>query len=194
MTPVPEDVTGLLQDWSDGDQGAMDKLSPLVYNELRRLARRYLRQERPNHTLQSTALVHEAYLRLVDRKNANFKNRAHFFAVASQLIRRILVDYARARRTTKRGGGQPRLSFDEAVSFPAAQRDVDLRELDDALNSLAEIDPQKARIVEMRFFGGLSVEAVAEVLEMSPRTVRRHWRVAKAWLHKEITKGAGHAV
>ena len=194
MTPVSEDVTGLLQDWSDGDQGAMDKLSPLVYNELRRLARRYLRQERPGHTLQSTALVHEAYLRLVDRKNANFRNRAHFFAVAAQLIRRILVDYARARRTTKRGGGQPRLSFDEAVSFPAAQRDVDLRELDDALNTLAGIDPQKARIVEMRFFGGLSVEAVAEVLEMSPRTVRRHWRVAKAWLHKEITKGAGHAV
>lgn len=194
MTPVSEDVTGLLQDWSDGDQGAMDKLSPLVYNELRRLARRYLSQERPNHTLQSTALVHEAYLRLVDRKNADFKNRAHFFAVAAQLIRRILVDYARARRTTKRGGGQPRLSFDEAVSFPARQRDVDLRELDDALNSLAEIDSQKARIVEMRFFGGLSIEDVAEVLEMSPRTVRRHWRVAKAWLHKEISKGADHAV
>jgi RNA polymerase sigma factor (TIGR02999 family) len=183
----PHDVTRLLADWSNGDQQALDKLTPLVYEELRRLARRYLRRERPGHTLQSTALVHEAYLKLVDQQNVRWQNRAHFFAIAAQLIRRILVDHARARRTLKRGAEVQKLSLDEAVAA-AGSRELDLVALDDALEGLAKIDPRQSRLVELRFFAGLSIEETAEVLNMSPATVKRDWASAKAWLYREVQR------
>jgi RNA polymerase sigma factor (TIGR02999 family) len=183
----PNEVTRLLIDWSNGDAEAFEKLMPLVYSELRRLAGRYLRQERSNHTLESTALVHEAYLRLVDQKRVQWQNRAHFFGVASQLIRRILVDHARAHQAVKRGSGAFKLSLDEAVA-EAEKRDLDLVALDDALNSLADLDPQQSRIVELRFFGGLSIEETAEVVHVSPATVKRDWSSAKAWLYREMTR------
>lgn len=180
-------VTQLLVDWSNGDQSALDQLTPLVYSELRRLAGRYLRKERHDHTLQSTALVHEAFLRMVDQRSVKWQNRAHFFGVAAQMIRRILVDHARNRQASKRGSGAPRLSLDEAIATPE-RRDVDLVALDDSLNSLAKIDPQQARIVELRFFTGLTVEETAEVLGISPATVKRDWVSAKAWLHRDISR------
>jgi RNA polymerase sigma factor (TIGR02999 family) len=189
--PSTQQVTKLLRDWSNGDQSALEQLTPLVYGELRRLAGRYLRKERPDHTLQSTALVHEAFIRLVDQREVKWQNRAHFFGVAAQMIRRILVDHARSRQANKRGSGAPKLSLDEALATPE-RRDLDLLALDDALNSLAKIDPQQARIVELRFFTGLTVEETAEVLGISPATVKRDWVTAKAWLYRDITRAAAN--
>ena len=184
-----QQVTRLLVDWSNGNAAALEQLTPLVYGELRRLAARYLRKERAGHTLQSTALVHEAYIRLIDQKNVRWQNRAHFFGVAAQMIRRILVDHARSRQAGKRGSGAPRLSLDEALAAPD-KKDLDLIALDDALSSLAKIDQQQARIVELRFFTGLTVEETAEVLGISPATVKRDWVTAKAWLYRDISRTA----
>jgi len=186
LSSPQQDVTRLLVNWSKGDQQALEDLTPLVYGELRRLAGRYLRRERSDHTLQSTALVHEAYLRLVDQRNVQWQNRAHFFGVAAQLIRRILVDYARSHQTLKRGAGACKLSLDEAIGAPE-KRDLNVVALDDALDDLAKIDPQQSRIVELRFFAGLSIEETAEVLKISPATVKRDWVVAKAWLYRNIS-------
>lgn|SRR5512143_2997946 len=184
----PKGVTELLVDWSKGDQKALDELIPLVYGELRRLASRYLRRERPDHTLQTTALVHEAYLRLVDQRDGNWRNRAQFFGVAAQLMRRILVDYARSHGASKRGGDYRRIPFDDVI-ISAEEKDASLLAVDEALNVLALIDPQQSRVIELRIFGGLTVEEVAESLGISPRTVKREWSVAKAWLHRQISKG-----
>jgi RNA polymerase sigma factor (TIGR02999 family) len=186
MTPQHE-ITRLLADWSKGDQQALEKLTPLVYDELRRLARRYLRQERAGHTLQSTALVHEAYLKLVGQNHVRWQNRAHFFGIAAQMIRRILVDYARARGADKRGSGAEKLSLDEAIALPGGQ-DLDLIALDDALEGLARIDERQSRLVELRFFAGLTLEETAEVLQMSLATAKRDWVSAKAWLSREIKR------
>jgi RNA polymerase sigma factor (TIGR02999 family) len=191
VSALQPDVTQLLVNWSNGDRQALEQLTPLVYGELRRLASRYLRRERPGHTLQSTALVHEAYLRLIDQRYVRWQNRAHFFGIAAQLIRRILVDHARAHQAQKRGADAPVLSLDEAVAAPE-KRDLNLVALDDALNDLARIDPQQGRIVELRFFTGLSIEETAEVLGISPATVKRDWVVAKAWLHRELSRSAAH--
>lgn len=184
-TASRQDVTDLLVNCGKGDEEALNKLMPLVYAELRRLASRYLRQERPGHTLQTTALVHEAYLKLVDQKNASWENRVQFFAAAAKVMRHILVDYARSRRTLKRGGDYCRLSLDEAV-ISSKENDPDLLTLNEALNNLAAIDIQQSRVVELRVFGGLTVEETAETLGVSPRTVKREWSMAKAWLHKQI--------
>lgn len=187
-SPPQEGVTQLLIQCSDGNREAFDALLPLVYDELRRLAGYYLNRERSDHTLQSTALVHEAYLRLVDQTHVRWQNRAHFFAIASQMIRRILVDYARGHRTTKRGGGAVKLQLDDALGVPG-KTDLELVALDDCLNSLAELDPKQARIVELRFFGGLSIEETAEVMQSSPATVKREWSSARAWLFREMQRG-----
>jgi RNA polymerase sigma factor (TIGR02999 family) len=180
-----ERVSKLLLNWGQGDQGAREALIPLVYDELRRLARRYLRRERPDHTLQSAALVNEAYLRLIRQDQPQWQNRAHFFGVAAQLMRHILVDHARNRAAAKRGAGAPRLTLDPDVALPQA-RDVDLVALDDALNQLAALDPQQSRLVELRFFGGLSIEETSVVLSVSPATVKREWATARAWLQREM--------
>jgi RNA polymerase sigma factor (TIGR02999 family) len=185
--PAPDDVTQLLLDLRSGDKEAMDKLLPLVYGELRRLAASYLRRERPDHTLQPTALVHEAYLRLVDQSRVEWQNRAHFFGIAAQIMRRLLVDHARQHRAAKRSGGAAKLSLDEALGV-IDERSTDLVALDEALEALAELDPQKSRIVELRFFGGLSIEETAEVLGISTPTVTRQWRMAKAWLYNQVSK------
>ena len=183
------DVTGLLVNWSNGDQQALEELMPLVYGELRRLAKAYLRRERSDHTLQSTALVNEAFLRLVNQRNVQWKNRAHFFGIAAQLIRRILVDHARAHQADKRGAGAFKLSLDEAIGVPEKQ-DLDLVALDDALQKLSELDPQQGRIVELRFFAGLSIEETGEVLGVSPATVKREWSTARAWLYRELSRAS----
>jgi RNA polymerase sigma-70 factor (ECF subfamily) len=186
-TKLDGDITTLLQAWSNGDKDALEKLTPVVYNELRRLARHYLNGERPDISLQTNALVNEAYLRLVDYKRMRFENRAHFFAVSAQLMRRILVDHAR-RRNLKRGGGVQHISLDDtAVVGPG--RDEELVALDHALESLARFDLRKARVVELRFFGGLSVEETAEVLKVSQITVMRDWSTARAWLYREMSGG-----
>ena len=184
-SPPSQELTRLLIDWSKGNRAALDELTPLVYAELRRLARHYMNQERQGHTLQTTALVNEAYVRLVDQKNVHWQNRAHFFAIAAQMMRRILVDYARTHRRAKRGGGALQVTLDEAMLL-APERSEQLIALDEALEKLAELDPRKSRVVEMRHFGGLSVEEVAEVLKVSPNTVIRDWSMAKAWLRREI--------
>lgn len=186
------DITVLLAASSVGDRGAMDQLMPLVYDELRRLAQSYLRKERPGHTLQGTALVHEAYLRLIDQKQVKWQNRAHFFAMASQMIRRILVDHARGHRAAKRGDGAHKLSLDEAMGI-SGKTDLDLLALDDALNDLARLDPAQSRIVELRFFGGLSIEETAEVAGLSTATVNREWSAARAWLFRQMSRGAPDA-
>ncbi len=186
--PSPQEVTELLVAWSDGDRAALDQLMPLVYEELRRLAHRYLGRERAGHTLQTTALVNEAYLKLINEREMRWQNRAHFFAVSAQLMRMILVDYARNRNYAKRGGGAQRVSFDEALVV-SDERAAELIALDDALTSLAAFDERKSRVAELRFFGGLSVEETAEVLKVSPVTVMREWRLTKAWLHRELSKG-----
>jgi len=178
-------VSGLLLAWSDGDRDALDKLTPIVYDELHRLARRYMRRERTGHSLQTTALVNEAYMRLVDYKSMKWQNRAHFFAVSAQLMRRILVEHAR-RRNLKRGGGVQHVSLEE-TAIVDGERDTDLMALDDAMITLARLDPRKVQVVELRFFGGLSVEETAEVLKVSPVTVMRDWSTAKAWLYRELT-------
>ena len=184
-----EPVTSLLLRWRGGDKAALNALMPLVYTELRRLAHHYLQRERPDHTLQSTALVHEAYARLVGQNLPEWQNRAHFFGVAAQLMRQILVDYARQHRTGKRGGSVCRLPLDEAESHPAAT-DVDVLALDYALQSLAKLDPQQSRVVELRFFGGLSIEDTSEVLGISPSTVKRDWSTARVWLYRELDRTA----
>ena len=183
------DLSKLLRAWSSGDQSALNGLTPLVYDELRRLAHRYMERERPGHTLQTTALVNEAYMRLVDYKRMQWQDRAHFFAVSAQVMRRILVDHARSLNI-KRGRGVQHLTLDE-VAVVAADRTSDLVALDEALNELARLDPRKVQIIEMRFFGGLSAEETAEVLKVSPATVRRDWSIAKFWLYREL--GGGNA-
>ncbi len=184
-------VSKLLLNWGHGDQDAREALIPLVYDELRRLARHHLRRERPNHTLQSAALVNEAYLRLIRQDQPQWQNRAHFFGVAAQLMRHILVDHARNRAAAKRGAGAPRLTLDPEVALPQ-ERDVDLVALDDALNQLAALDSQQSRVVELRFFGGLSIDETSVVLGISPATVKREWATARAWLQREMkSKEAG---
>ncbi len=182
----PKEITGLLKAWSNGDQTALERLVPMIYDELYRLARGYMNREAPGHPLQATALVNEAYLRLANWKKAQWESRAHFFGVAAQLMRRVLVDFARNRDYEKRGGGRRHVQLDEATPLPA-QRDTDFIALDDALKSLAALDPRKGRIVELRFFGGLGVEEVAEALHVSPRTVMREWSLARAWLFRELS-------
>jgi RNA polymerase sigma-70 factor (ECF subfamily) len=186
--PAADDISTLLRAWSDGDQNALETLTPIVYEELHRLARRYMRRERAGHSLQTTALVHEAYMRLVDYKRMQWQDRAHFFAVSSQLMRRILVERAR-RRNLKRGGRALHVSLDETAVVGGRDADPggNLVALDDALNALALLDPRKVQVVEMRFFGGLTLEETAEVLKVSPVTVRRDLRTAKAWLYRELT-------
>ena len=180
-----DDISVLLRAWSEGDQGALERLTPIVYEELRRLARRYMRGERPGHSLQATALVNEAYTRLVDYKRMQWRDRAHFFAVSAQLMRRILVEHAR-RHNLKRGGGVHPVSLEE-TAVVCGDQDADLVALDDAMNALSQLDPRKVQVVEMRFFGGLSVEETAEVLKVSPVTVKRDWRAARTWLYRELT-------
>src|SRR6267143_3560078 len=185
MTPAPENVTKLLVAWGNGDETALDKLLPLVYEELHRLAHQYMNRERPGHTLQTSGLVNEAYLRLVDQREVHWQNRAHFFGIAAQMMRRILVDYARSRHYAKRGGSVQQVSLNEAV-IVSEERSAEVVALDDALKGLAEFDPRKSQIVELRFFGGLSIDETAEVLNVSPGTVMRDWTLAKAWLRKQM--------
>lgn len=187
-TPPTHEVTQLLVAWSDGDEAALERLMPLVYGELRRLARQYIRRERPGHTLQTTALINEAYLRLVDWKSVRWQNRSHFFAVSAQMMRRILVDFARSRPLPKRDGGARRVTLDEAGRIAQAADDPDLLALDDALHRLAALDERKSRIVELKFFGGLSAEETAQVIGVAPVTVMREWGKAKAWLYRELSK------
>jgi len=186
--PSTEEVTQLLLAWREGDEAALGELLPLVYDELHRLAARYMRRESPGHTMQTSALVNEAFIRLVDQRQVHWQNRAHFFGIAAQLMRRILLDHARGQARGKRGGGVHRVSFDEGA-IVSEQRAAELIALDDALNALAAFDSRKGRIVELRFFGGLSNEEVTEVMGMSLRTVEREWRKAKAWLHHAISEG-----
>lgn len=185
----PKAITQLLVAWSDGDESALAELTPLVNEELHRLARHYMQGERPDHVLQTTALINEAYIRLIDWKSVRWQNRAHFFGVAAQMMRHILVDHARARDYAKRGGGQRPVSLDEtAVVSP--ERGPELVAVDDALRSLEQHDPRLSQIVELRFFGGLSVEETAEVVDLSPRTVTRDWGLARAWLYRELSREA----
>ncbi len=184
-------VTELLARWRGGEREALDALMPLVYSELRRIAQKYLQSERAGHTLQSTALVHEAYVRMVAQDFPQWQNRAHFFAVAAQLMRQILVDHARGHRAAKRGGDVCKLALDEAGEQPQFQ-DLDIVALDDALKTLAEMDPQQSRVVELKFFAGLSIEDTSEVLGVSPSTVKRDWVTARAWLYRELDRSAQH--
>jgi RNA polymerase sigma factor (TIGR02999 family) len=186
MIPSPHEVTQLLVAWSNGDSAARDALVPLVHDELRRLAHRYMGRERANHTLQTSALVNEAYLRLIDQKDLKWQNRAQFFGIAAQMMRRILVDYARQRGVTKRGGNPQAVPLDQ-VMIVSPERAAEVVALDDALKNLAEHDPRKSQIIELRFFGGLSIEETAEVMGISPGTVMRDWTFAKAWLRREMT-------
>lgn len=185
--PPQQDVTATLLEMSAGDSDAAAKLWPLVYDELRRLAAAVMRRERPDHTLQPTALVHEAYLRLIDQTRVDWKNRAHFCAVASEMMRRILVDHARKHHAAKRGGSETRLSLDEAVSFPR-DVEIDVVAVDEALLDLSRLDPQQGRLVELRFFGGLTLDETAEVMGISRSTVQREWDMAKAWLYNQLKK------
>jgi len=185
VSNTPGDVTRLLLDWNGGNRAALDALLPLVYNELRQLARRYMLSENRGHTLQPTALVHEAYLRLIDQNRVNWQNRAQFFGVSAQILRRLLVDHARARHRLKRGGGELKITWTENLNVP--ESGLDLVALDDAINRLADLDPQQGRIIELRFFGGLSIEETAAALGISPATVKREWVMARAWLFREVT-------
>jgi RNA polymerase sigma factor (TIGR02999 family) len=187
-SPAPQEVTRLLLAWSGGDESAIEQLVPVVYQELRRLAHRCLNRERPDHTLQATALVHEAYQRLIDTPYVHWQDRAHFFAICAQLMRRVLVDYARSRRYLKRGGDICLVPLEEAFAA-SADRGKDLFAIDEALKALSAIDPRKGRVVELRFFGGLTAEETAEVLKVSPDTVLRDWKLAKSWLLKELKRG-----
>ncbi len=181
------EITKLLHDWQGGDRAALDALVPLIYKELRRLAHCELRKERPDHILQSTALVHEAYFRLVGQTVPQWESRTHFFAIAAQLMRQILVDYARRRRASKRGSGAFMLTLDDAVALPQ-RKDVDIVAVDEALNTLAEVDPRQSRVVELRFFAGLSLEETSEAMGIATATVQRDWTVARAWLYREISR------
>ncbi len=189
--PAPSEITRLLAAWSKGDQAALDKLLPLVYDELHRLAASYMRRERTDHTLQTTALVHEAYLKLVGQRQARWETRVHFFAAAAQVMRHILIDHARTRRRAKRGAGVPELSLDEAAVLSDGRAE-ELLAVHEALTGLSAVDPRKGRVFELRYFGGLSVEEAAEALRVSPATVARDWRMAKAWLRREIGEGMRH--
>ena len=184
----PHRVTALLREWTGGSPAAMDELLPYVYDELRRRAARYLRRERINHTLQTTALVHEAYLKLVDQERVEWKDRGHFFAVAAQAMRRILVDHAKHRNRAKRGGPDEDLQLDAAVEVATVEGNVDIQALDEALSRLAVFDPQQERLVELRYFAGLSLEETAKAMNISRATAAREWQVAKAWLHRELTR------
>ncbi|CAN5475678.1 sigma-70 family RNA polymerase sigma factor [soil metagenome] len=188
--PAREEVSQLLRDWSNGDQAALDKVMPVVYQELRRLAHHYMRKERVGHTLQTTALVNEAYMRLAEYKKMRWQSRTHFFAVSAQVMRRVLVEHARSRNFAKRGGGAQKISLDE-TAVVSAGRSAEVIAVDDALTDLESWDPRKGKIVELRFFGGLSIEETAEVLKVSPTTVQREWRSAKAWLYRAISEGGG---
>jgi len=183
--PSTHEVTELLIEWSNGDKAALDKLMPLIHEELRRLAHYYMSHERPGHTLQTTALVNEAYLRLVNREGVHWQNRAHFFAIAAQVMRTILVDHARSHAYAKRGGGAHKIELDEAM-IVSRERAAEVVALDDALKELENFDPQQSRIVELRFFGGLTIEETAEVLDLSPATIKREWSTAKAWLYHQV--------
>lgn len=187
ITQYQREVTQLLQQWQDGDEEAMDRLMPLVYNELRRLAHRHLRRERSDHTLSTTALVHEAYLNMVGQDQLPWQNRAHFFAIASRVMRRVLIWYARKRNTAKRGGGRPNLALDDAVVI-SDERIDELVALDQALSRLEKMDERLCRVVECRYFGGLGVKEAAEVLGVSPATIKRDWQTAKAWLRVELSR------
>ena len=189
--PTQAQITDLLIAWGDGDQAALERLFPLVYDELRRLAAFYLRRERSDHTLQPTALVNEVYLRLFDQRRVGWQNRAQFFGVAAQMMRRILVSHARSRHAAKRGGSDQRITLQDELAV-TDQRDVNLLALDDALTKLEAIDPEKSKLVELRFFSGLTVPETAEVMSISPRTVDRQWQTAKAWLYREIAKSSAY--
>ncbi len=184
--PAADNVTQLLLDWSSGDKAALDKLMPLVYGELRQLAHHYLRAERADHTLQTTALVHEAYLRLISQNRVNWQNRAHFFAISAQMMRRILIDHARSHQQAKRGGGAVKLPLAEAAILSNEQA-AEMIALDDALSALEKFDSRKSRVVELKFFGGLTTQEIAEVLHLSPRTIESDWQVAQAWLYREMS-------
>ena len=186
-------ITDLLIGWSQGDKGTLDRLMPLVYNELRNVARHHLAAEDGRHTLESGALVNETYLRLVQQERVEWRNRAHFFAISARMMRRILVDHARQRRTEKRGGARPRLSLDQSLGL-TEQKDLDVVALDDALSALSKLDPQQAHVIELRFFGGLTIEETSEALNISPATVTRDWVTAKAWLYDQINRAGneGH--
>jgi RNA polymerase sigma factor (TIGR02999 family) len=189
MTVNADDLTGLLIEWGQGNKGALDRLTPLVYDEIRRIAHRYVQREREGQTLQTTALVNEAYLRLAGSANIAWQNRAHFYAVTAQVMRRILIDHARRRQYVKHGGETERVPLEAAISevgLMSQPRAAELLALDEALDELARLDPRKSRVVELRYFGGLSLEETAKVLEVSPMTVRRDWRAAKAWLYKAV--------
>lgn len=185
--PSSQEITQLLLAWGQGDLTALERLMPLVYEELRRLARRHMNRQRPGHTLQTTALVNEAYLRLIDSSQVQWQNRAHFFAVSAQLMRRILVDFARSRKSLKRGAEARQVTLDDSLEV-SSDRGADMIALDDALNALAEMNPRQSQIVELRYFGGLSEEEIAEALKISPRTVRRDWSLARAWLYRELSR------
>jgi RNA polymerase sigma factor (TIGR02999 family) len=187
MSESAQDITTLLNEWQRGDKGALNQLTPLVYNELRHLAQSYINRERPGHTLQGTALLHEAYVRLIDQRQVHWRSRNHFFALAAELIRRVLVDHARAKKAEKRGGDHVKLSLEDGMETPITT-DVDLIALDDALKLLAETDPQQSQIVELRYFAGLKIEETADVLHISPATVKRDWAIAKAFLKREMLR------
>jgi RNA polymerase sigma factor (TIGR02999 family) len=187
MTSTPDEITQLLIAWNHGDQRARDELTPLIYDELRRLARGYLRRERPGHTLQPTALVHEAFLRLIDQSQVNWQNRAHFFGAAARLMRQILINHAEARRAAKRGGDAERVSLNDVDHSTPAQ-EIDLIALNEALTNLERNDPRQGRIVELRYFSGLTIEEIAEVMDVSPVTVKREWIAARAWLRRELSR------
>lgn len=186
-----QEITQLLVEWSDGNQSALDELYPLVYEELHRLARRYMSRERKGHTLQTTALINEAYVRLVDQRNVHWANRSHFFAISAQIMRRILIDYARRNAYAKRGGGAHQVSLEEAATVVPDQS-VDLVRLDEALKSLAEMDPRRSQVVELRYFGGLNNEEIAGVLKVSENTVTRDWNMARAWLYQQLGGSAAN--
>lgn len=184
--PIPDEITSMLKAWSEGDRAAADQFMPLIYDELRRQARRFLNRERANHTLQTTALVHEAYLRLIEQRDVSWQNRAHFFGIAAQMMRRILVNHAVSRKRDKRGGTAEKIQLDETIQIRAADKGVDLIELDEALNRLEKLDERQSRVVELRYFGGMSIEETAEVMALSPATVKREWNMARTWLRAEL--------
>lgn len=186
QTATQNDITRLLLAWNAGDQTALDELMPIVYAELRKLARSYMRRQRPDHTLQTTALVNEAYLRLIDSSRVNWQNRTHFFSISAQLMRRVLVDFARAKNSLKRGGERIQITLNEEIEAPA-EKAMDLVALNDALDNLAKMSERPAKIVELRYFGGLNEEEIAECLDVSTRTVRRDWSIARAWLYRELS-------
>ena len=187
-TPHTPEITEILRNWADGENGSLDELMPLVYDELHRQAKRHLRRENKGHTLQTSALIHEAYIKLVGQRSTNWQNRSHFFAIASQMMRRILVDHARTKHREKRGGDGVKLALDEAMAVAESDSSVDLIALDDALTRLEKLDKQQSRVVELRYFSGLSLDDVADLLKISPSTAARDWAMAKAWLHRELTR------